>query len=481
MKLFLTIIISTLFTLNLQSQTKFYKQFSSNGYDYGQGIVELPDSSYVITGSSSSFVNGPSQMFLLKIDSLGEFIWSKDFGGDETDWGRRVLHIENDGFYVAGYTNSIGNGNYDFALWKIDESGNEIWFNSYGTAAWERVHDMTFTSDAGIILVGETNNTTDGLTDPYIVKTDLNGNLIWVHQLTGDGDGNAYTIKQYDDTTYVVSGYKYNETLDLNQAWLTRIHQDGSVLWDNTYENDYNYMIKDFEFNNNNIIVVGSCENDSEQKFYLAKFDITNGNQLIKDISSDDRFGEGITLHGGSNEYSICTAYFGSASYGYEDLYIYQYADYPYYLRNLSTIKYTTSQKLGDMITTYNRSTIAVGYNEHIGPGGSSIYVIRIGVGQPDYEIYDNFSTTPLVSLSDIETQSKIQVYPNPTKDIINIKSDYSLINFEFEIIDIFGRSVLRETNHNNQMNVSNLKQGIYNLIIKNETDVFIIKKIEIH
>jgi hypothetical protein len=42
----------------VSSQTEFYKIYTNNGYDFGQGIVQLEDSSYVITGSSSSFVEG---------------------------------------------------------------------------------------------------------------------------------------------------------------------------------------------------------------------------------------------------------------------------------------------------------------------------------------------------------------------------------------------------------------------------------------
>ena len=52
----------------VSGQIDFYKIYTNNGYDFGQGIVQLEDSSYVVTGSSSSFQNGASQAFLLKVD-----------------------------------------------------------------------------------------------------------------------------------------------------------------------------------------------------------------------------------------------------------------------------------------------------------------------------------------------------------------------------------------------------------------------------
>ena len=119
-----------LFTLSpnfIFGQTNFYKIYTNNGYDIGQGVVQLEDSSYVITGSSSSFKEGASQAFLLKVDSLGKYIWSKDFGGDESEGGRRVLYKKNVGYFIAGYTNSIGKGGYDNYLAKTNEKGDFSW------------------------------------------------------------------------------------------------------------------------------------------------------------------------------------------------------------------------------------------------------------------------------------------------------------------------------------------------------------------
>ena len=52
------------------AQISFYKVYSGNGYDRAHGIAQLPDSSYIVTGTSSSFQNAPSQAFLLKLDNV---------------------------------------------------------------------------------------------------------------------------------------------------------------------------------------------------------------------------------------------------------------------------------------------------------------------------------------------------------------------------------------------------------------------------
>ena len=156
-----------LFLLNsfysVYGQINFFNLYTDNGDDFGEGIVQLEDSSFVITGSSSSFGWGSTDAFLLKIDSLGNYLWSKNYGGPESDGGRRVMYNPGDGFYVAGTTNSYGNGAYDFYLFKTDLSGNLIWERTYGGSGWERMNDAVLTNDGGIIMVGEksSNSTQD--------------------------------------------------------------------------------------------------------------------------------------------------------------------------------------------------------------------------------------------------------------------------------------------------------------------------------
>ena len=110
-------IVFVLFPVLASAQISFYRNYSDNSYDFGQGVVQLEDSSYVITGTSGSFT-GHGQAFLMLVDSVGNRKWSNHFGGSENEWGRRVLHQDNFGYFVCGHSNSFGSGDYDFYLVK---------------------------------------------------------------------------------------------------------------------------------------------------------------------------------------------------------------------------------------------------------------------------------------------------------------------------------------------------------------------------
>lgn len=468
------------------SQSNFYKQYSSGGYDFGQGIVELPDSSYVITGASSSFQDGPSQMFLLKIDSLGVYDWSHHYGGSETDWGIRIEHIENDGFFVGGYTNSSGNGAYDFALWKISENGTEEWFNSYGTTGWERMHDMALTADSGMILIGETNNTSDGLTDIYIVRTDYNGTVLWENQMENPGNDNALTIEPLDDSTFIIGGYVYNNLTNYKQAWLTRIQDNGTQLWDGLWGDDYDYEITDLDIDlsNQKIYGVGAKINASldQSQLYIL---ITDDSGTVLNTTTQNNNKEaavGITSHNAPDRFAVCTSHTGEFSYGREDLLFYSFTSNGEYFSTLGAVQYASTQVLGEIITTYNNGAIAVGYNEDIGPGGSSVFILRIGKDQPYISSNDDFSTNPLVSIETVEINQEIIIYPNPASDELNVVNSSS--DVEISLLDLLGKEILITTSNGLQethIDISSVSTGMYVLVIKNSMqEIIYTQKIEV-
>ena len=55
-----------------QGQQRFYKLYAGNGFDKGEDILVLPDSSFVVAGSSGSFEQ-TAQGYLLKLDQQGNY------------------------------------------------------------------------------------------------------------------------------------------------------------------------------------------------------------------------------------------------------------------------------------------------------------------------------------------------------------------------------------------------------------------------
>src|SRR5690554_7073949 len=84
------------------------------------------------------------------IDSVGNHLWTKNYGGTGDDVGVRVIHVPGDGFFIAGYTSSTPNADFDFVLYKTDETGELQWEKRYGGSDWEKLHDAKLLADGGL-------------------------------------------------------------------------------------------------------------------------------------------------------------------------------------------------------------------------------------------------------------------------------------------------------------------------------------------
>ena len=73
----------------------------------------------------------------------------------------------------------------------------------------------------------------------------------------------------------------------------------------------------------------------------------------------------------------------------------------------------------------------------------------------------DNFTS--------ISENNKLQIFPNPTKNIIQIKNNTEIE--KIKIFDYLGKEVLTQTQNNNEINVENLSKGIYLLEIHSEKE----------
>ncbi len=100
------------------------KSFGGAARDYGMSVQQTTDGGYIVTGYTYSYGEGESDLWLIKLDSKGNQLWNRTFGGPATDDGRCVREIAVGQYIVTGYTASLGAGERD--IWLIKALSPEL-------------------------------------------------------------------------------------------------------------------------------------------------------------------------------------------------------------------------------------------------------------------------------------------------------------------------------------------------------------------
>ena len=118
--------------------------------DYCYALQATSDGGGVVVGLTESFGVGYRDIWVLKLDNQGNISWQKRYGGSGLDAAYSVLQNSDGGYIVQGYTGSYGAGDFDILLLKLDSNGNIIWQKAYGGPNFERGYSIKQTLDNGL-------------------------------------------------------------------------------------------------------------------------------------------------------------------------------------------------------------------------------------------------------------------------------------------------------------------------------------------
>ena len=104
--------------------THWARTYGGSEYDAGHSVQQTSDGGYVIAGWSSSFGAGAEDVYLVKTDSFGDTLWTRTYGGWNSDGSWCVQQTCDGGYIIAGLTASFGAGSDDVYLLKI--AGGEL-------------------------------------------------------------------------------------------------------------------------------------------------------------------------------------------------------------------------------------------------------------------------------------------------------------------------------------------------------------------
>jgi len=254
---FLTFIFLSL-TANAQPAIEWAKCYGHTGDDIVADIQKAFGGGYVVLGTTDSSQYGAADFWLVKTDDTGAVIWTKYYGGSATDTAAAIMRVgggasADSGYIMVGSTTSndgnvTGNhGTFDFWVVKIDVNGNVVWQKTLGGLFREKAAAVTQTRDGGIVVTGGTDsydgdvNGQHGGPDFWVVKLSGSGTLLWEKAFGGTGDESAYAIAATYDGGVIVAGEASSNDGDvstitgMNDFWVVKLDTSGNLQWEKTY------------------------------------------------------------------------------------------------------------------------------------------------------------------------------------------------------------------------------------------------------
>jgi len=273
-------------TLNAQNfeWAKAYGNFST---DYGYSICTDAAGNVYATGTflgSIDFDAGVGvniltgancDVYVLKMDPSGNFLWAKSFGGTSIDAGSSIKTDTYGNIYITGgfhesvdfdpgtgTTTLTSAGYQDVFVQKMDSAGNFLWARSFGGPSYDKVSSISIDASGNVYTTGTFQETmtfdtgagdftltSGGYTDIFVFKMDCSGNFIWAKSFSGtlydngngiinDASGNVYITGSFQDTIDFDpgAGTSFFTSTGCTDVFVQKMDSAGNLLWVKTFD-----------------------------------------------------------------------------------------------------------------------------------------------------------------------------------------------------------------------------------------------------
>jgi gliding motility-associated-like protein len=304
---------------NTKGDVIWAKAYGGSGDDAFDQIAVTSSGGFIATGQTKSFANPTGALFVVNVDGNGNLLWSRALGAGTGggEYGHTIIQTAEGGFALIGSYNS-GPGTVDIIVVRLDASGNVIWSKRFDSGTTDE--GLAILEDNDTLVVGgyyRASNYHDGV---LMKLNKANGNLIWSKSYDINADNNGFYRMQKSPGGYsILASTSFAFTISNVRQVALRTDINGNVTYAHqltsstnkpfgdriTYTSDGGYLGIAAEESNADVYLYKT--NAQKQLVWKRRF-VRTGNQnayhIIEDAAAGGIVMAGITAPaaGGSND-----------------------------------------------------------------------------------------------------------------------------------------------------------------------------------
>lgn len=220
---FYYLLMSFLFFISVQAQVDiaWEKKYSRLGSESGNSLQQTSDGGFIILGQSYSNYSSPTDIILIKTDSLGNEEWSKLFDSGFGDFGNTVEETADGGFVIFG----VSNENTSWLI-RTDGSGDTLWTKKYP----QKIGHKLLINEDSFVLVGNAADTNL----IWLAQSDLNGTIDWIKNYNTDFNSWDSLRISIAETERSIDGYKILVSSSFAGHQILQLDKSGNLIWENS-------------------------------------------------------------------------------------------------------------------------------------------------------------------------------------------------------------------------------------------------------
>jgi len=214
---------------NSSGTIQWQRVLGGSGTEEGFSIaIDSSDNIYVL-GYTDSVGAGSRDFLFAKYTTAGAIQWQRILGGSDLEIGRGITTDLDGNLYVTGQTRSAGAGGDEFIVAKYNSAGSIQWQRVLGGTGGDSAYGVSTDSDGNVYVAGFTDSTGEGSQDFLLAKYNLSGTIQWQRSLGGTGSDRGFAISVDSLGNLYAAGRTSSTGEGVDEILIAKLPNDGSL------------------------------------------------------------------------------------------------------------------------------------------------------------------------------------------------------------------------------------------------------------